>query len=88
MWFDIDPIFGSSYENYTDFCNFKHGRLCTFEEYCPNGEFGPLFDKTIPTYQDAYAPYHKPIGDNFNNWLQVSCSCKYLQSVEINSIFF
>ena len=44
-------------------------RLCTFEEYCPAGEFGELF-VDIPFYQDAYAPFYNPDGENINNWLQ------------------
>ena len=68
---EVDEAFGSSYENYTDLCASKGGRLCTFEEYCPGGEFGARFDETISRYHDSYAPFYKPIGDNFNNWLQV-----------------
>ena len=71
FWFETDENFGNSYQNYTDFCASKGGRICTFEEYCPNGEFGNLFDSRIPWYRDSYAPFYDPVGDNFNNWLQV-----------------
>ena len=72
FWVEVDEAFGSSYQNYTDLCASKGGRLCTFDEYCPAGEFGARFDETIPRYHDSYAPFYKSVGDNFNNWLQVN----------------
>ena len=59
FWFDYDENFGSSYQNYADFCAAKGGNICTFEEYCPSGEFGELFDSRIPwlgfSWRDFFA---------------------------------
>jgi len=76
MWFNEDDGFNSyesenSYQNATDYCAVWGGRLCTFEEYCPNGEYGEIFDTTIPYSFDAYSPFYVEGGDNYNNWLQV-----------------
>ena len=45
-------------------------RLCTFDEYCPNGEHGTPFRK-FPDLSDLYAPFYVFGGENKNNWVQV-----------------
>ena len=40
VWFfnsEYKDSFGVSYQGIVDFCASKKMRLCTFDEYCPNG---------------------------------------------------
>ena len=52
-------------------------RLCTFEEYCPSGEFGETMKGFgLDWYKDSWSPFYDPNSlnqrsDNVNNWLQV-----------------
>ena len=72
-WFDVshyELFFGTSYDAIESFCDARNMRLCTFEEYCPQGEFGELYFN-IPREREAYAPYFSPNGKSRNNWLQV-----------------
>ena len=52
-WFTTDVYFekfGSSYNSGEQFCASRAMRLCTFEEYCPNGEFGDTH-KTLKSFK-------------------------------------
>jgi len=80
FWFDSDEYFsdfGSSYQSGERFCASEGMRLCTFEEYCPDGEYGATQKGfKIPFFKDAWAPFFDPDtlnqkDANKNNWLQV-----------------
>ena len=45
-------------------------RICTFDEYCPDGEYGTPF-RQFPDLSDLYAPFYEFDGENKNNWVQV-----------------
>ena len=52
-WYDVEEYVdshGTSYNGIHNFCLDRGMRLCTFEEYCPNGQYGDLF-VDIPWYQ-------------------------------------
>ena len=80
FWFDSEEYFsdfGSSYQSGERFCASEGMRLCTFEEYCPDGKYGATQKGfKIPFFKDAWAPFFDPDtlnqkDANKNNWLQV-----------------
>merc|ERR1712176_319977 len=80
FWFDKNSYFdkfGSSYNSGEKKCASIGMRLCTFEEYCPNGEFGETMKGFgLDWYQDSWSPFYDPNSlnqrsNNVNNWLQV-----------------
>jgi len=69
-WFTTDAYFekfGSSYNGGEQFCASRAMRLCTFEEYCPNGEFG----ETHKTLKSSKWQSKTPEGEIFSELYQL-----------------
>ena len=68
-WFTTDVYFekfGSSYNGGEQFCASRAMRLCTFEEYCPNGEFG----ETHKTLKSSKWQLTSPEGESLSELYQ------------------